>query len=71
MAAASAGLGTDNLVKVQCNDQGQMLPHALDQALVTAQEQGKVRMVFRPRDVTANHRNKDAFLPRDEFLSVG
>ena len=48
MMAAPAGLGTDNLVKVQCNDQGQMLPQALDQALVTAQEQGKVRFVSRP-----------------------
>ena len=46
--AVSAGLGTDNLVKVQCNDEGQMLPQALDQALVTAQEQGKVRTVTRP-----------------------
>ena len=48
MMAASAGLGTDNLVKVQCNDEGQMLPQALDQAFVTAQEQGKVRIVSRP-----------------------
>lgn len=49
MSAGSAGLGTDNLVKVQCNDKGEMLPQALDQALVTAKEQGKVRMVFSPR----------------------
>lgn len=48
MMAVSAGLGTDNLVKVQCNDEGQMLPQALDQALVTAQEQGKVRVIIRP-----------------------
>ena len=38
-----AGLGTENLVKVECNAVGQMLPEALDQALVSAKEQGKVR----------------------------
>lgn len=56
MAAGSAGLGTDNLVKVQCNDRGEMLPQALDQALVIAQEQGKVRMSSAS---TANHRSRD------------
>ena len=38
-----AGLGTENLIKVECNAVGQMLPEALDQALVSAKEQGKVR----------------------------
>ena len=42
ISAACAGLGTDNLIKVECNDVGQMLPNALEQALVLVREQGKV-----------------------------
>ena len=40
---SSAGLGTENLIHVRCNEVGQMLPAALEQALVLAKEQGKVR----------------------------
>lgn len=41
--SVDAGLGTDNLMKVKCDHQGQMLPDALDDALSLAKEQGKVR----------------------------
>lgn len=37
-----AGLGADNLVSIACNDLGQMLPDALEAAIVAAQDQGKV-----------------------------
>lgn len=40
---SGAGLGTENLIKVQCNEVGQMLPAALERALTLAKEQGKVR----------------------------
>ena len=53
-----AGLGTDNLIKVQCNDVGQMLPEALDKALVSAREQGKVRLSSAPTLSTAGHSNR-------------
>jgi glutamate/tyrosine decarboxylase-like PLP-dependent enzyme len=41
-AAHLTGLGTDNLVAVQADERGQMLPHALQAAVAAAVEQGKV-----------------------------
>ena len=38
----AAGLGTDNLIKVECDATGCMLPAALDQALAAAKKEGKV-----------------------------
>lgn len=42
-AHSAAGLGTDNLIKVECDATGCMLPEALDQALTAAKKEGKVR----------------------------
>ena len=38
----SAGLGTDNLISVACDELGAMLPSALEAAIVKAKDQGKV-----------------------------
>lgn len=51
----TAGLGTENLIKVSCNAVGQMLPDALEQALVAAKEQGKVRMAKGSAFTQMNH----------------
>jgi glutamate/tyrosine decarboxylase-like PLP-dependent enzyme len=46
-AAHLTGLGTDNLVAVATDAQGQMLPHALEEAVAAALKQGKVRHAYR------------------------
>lgn len=41
-AAALIGLGTDNMVAVATDEQGQMLPSALEAAVAAARAEGKV-----------------------------
>ncbi|KAL3133229.1 hypothetical protein ABBQ38_007116 [Trebouxia sp. C0009 RCD-2024] len=66
-AAFLTGLGTDNLIKVECNDVGQMLPEALDQALATAREQGKVPFFV---GTTAGTTVLGAFDPFEQIAAI-
>jgi len=40
--SAFLGIGTDNLVKVACDDAGRIIPSALEEAVVKTKEEGKI-----------------------------
>ncbi|KAF6200313.1 hypothetical protein GE061_006616 [Apolygus lucorum] len=61
------GLGTDNVVKVKCDDRGRMIPSELESAIARASSEGKVPLMV---NCTAGSTVLGAFDPLEEVAEI-